>query len=364
MAEPEGGEVHEDGPPGRPLSRARARCAEGWPGARATSRVSLLVTDEKHPDKKPSLVSRRGFFAGAAAGLVAGGLEWASLRGRFDHRRAPGEEREAVGGSKERFAASLRSTEAGTSGIIHVAHSTHLIALGGIRLLTDPWFYDPAFGALSHEVVPAVTPSELGPLNAILVTHDHADHADLRAMDEMDKRAAVIVATSDLAARVRACGFSDVSVLAPWEERRLGEVTIAAVPGLHDIYEIGFVVRAHGRSHDKTVYFAGDSQLHPDIPAIAERFRPDVSILPVDGTRIAGAALHVMTPDDAVTAARTLGSKLVMPSHAEAFFSDPLAAHLLASMVPHAGRRFAEAMAKALPGVACRVPAPGELIAL
>ncbi len=320
------------------------------------------MTGEKHPDdapdKKPSLVSRRGFFAGAAAGLVAGGLEWASLRGRFDHRRAPGEAREAVVGSKERFAASLRSTEAGTSGIVHVAHSTHLIALGGMRLLTDPWFYDPAFGALSHEVVPAVAPSELGPLNAILVTHDHADHADLRAMDEMDKRAVVIVATSDLAARVRACGFSDVSVLAPWEERRLGEVTIAAVPGLHDIYEIGFVVRAH----DKSVYFAGDSQLHPDIPAIAERFRPDVSILPVDGTRIAGAALHVMTPDDAVTAARTLGSKLVMPSHAEAFFSDPLAGHLLASMVPQARRRFAEAMAKALPGVACRVPEPGELV--
>ena len=237
-----------------------------------------------------------------------------------------------------------------------------------MRLLTDPWFYDPAFGALSHEVVPAVAPSELGPLNAILVTHDHADHADLRAMDEMDKRAAVIVATSDLAARVRACGFSDVSVLAPWEERRLGEVTITAVPGLHDIYEIGFVMRAHERGHerghDQTVYFAGDSQLHPDIPAIAERFRPDVAILPVDGTRIAGAALHVMTPDDAVTAARALGSKLVMPSHAEAYFSDPLAGHLLASMVPHASPRFAEAMAKALPSVACRVPEPGELVAV
>ena len=305
------------------------------------------------PEKKPSLVSRRGLFVGAAAGLVVGGLEWASLRGRFDHRRAAGGE---ARGAKERFAASLRSTEAGTSGIVHVAHSTHLIALGGMRLLTDPWFYHPAFGALSHEVVPAVAPSELGPLNAVLVTHDHADHADLRAMDAMDKRAAVIVATSDLAARVRACGFSDVSVLAPWEERRLGEVTIAAVPGLHDIYEIGFVVRVPGKS----VYFAGDSRLHPDIPAIAERFRPDVSILPVDGTRLAGAPLHVMTPEDAVTAARMLGSKLVMPSHAEALFSDPLAGNLLASMVPRARHRFAEVMAKELPASHAGCPSPAS----
>jgi L-ascorbate metabolism protein UlaG (beta-lactamase superfamily) len=328
MAEREGREAHEDESSHRPLSDGAS--------------------------KKAKLVSRRALVAGAAAGVVAGGLEWISLRGRFDHRTAPGAE------GKERFAASLRATAAGASGIVHVAHSTHLIALAGARLLTDPWFYDPAFGALSHDVKPAVLPSELGPLDAILVTHDHADHADTRAMDEMDKRAAVIVATKDLAARVRARGFSDVSVLAPWEERKLGEVSVTAVPALHDIYEIGFVVRADGKS----VYFAGDSALHPDLPAIAERFRPDVAILPVDGTRLTGGALHVMRPEDATTAARTLGARLVMPSHAEAYFSDPVVDHLLASMVPRARHRFAELMAKELPAVACKVPAPGELVAL
>ena len=76
---------------------------------------------------------------------------------------------------------------------------------------------------------------------------------------------------------------------------------MTAVPGLHDIYEIGFVVR----SDLKSVYFAGDTRLHPDLPAIAERFRPDASILPVDGTRVIGSALSVMTPEDAATASRT-----------------------------------------------------------
>ena len=247
-------------------------------------------------EKKRRLVSRRALVAGAAAGVVAGSLEWLSLRGRFDHRRSRG------ASAKERFEASSAAVASGASGILHIAHSTHLLALGGLRLLTDPWFYDPSYGALSHEVVPAVLPSELGVLNAILVTHDHPDHADLRAMDEMDKRAAVIVATGDLAARVRARGFSDVSVLAPWEERNVGEAVVTAVPGLHDIYEIGFVARASG----KTVYFAGDSRLHPDLPAIAERFRPDVAILPVDGTRLTGGGIHVMTPEDAAVAARTL----------------------------------------------------------
>ncbi len=304
--------------------------------------------------KKRKLVSRRALVAGAAAGVVAGGLEWISLRGRFDHRRSPG------ASAKERFQASLRAAEGGASGIVHLAHSTHLIAVGKMRLLTDPWFYDPSYGALSHEVVPPVLPSEIGALDAILVTHDHPDHADLRAMDEMDKRAVVIVATNDLAARVRARGFSDVAVLAPWESRRLGEVVVTAVPGLHDIYEIGFVIQVAVKS----VYFAGDSRLHPDLPAIAERFAPDAAILPVDGTRLTGGALHVMTPEDAASAARTLGAKLVMPSHAEAYFSDPIAGHLLASTIAGARHRFAEVMARELPQVACKVPEPGELVTL
>ena len=306
-------------------------------------------------------ISRRDILAGGAALLGAASVtEYASFQGRFDHRRAAG------ASAERRYGESLAALErAGAGGVaaasvVHVGHSTHLLSVGGLRLLTDPWFYDPAFGALVHEMPPAVLARELGRLDVILITHDHADHADVRALDEMDKRAAVIVATDELAARVRNLGYREVLVLAPWESHRIGEVTITAVPGLHDIYEIGYVVQGGGTS----MYFAGDSRLHPALPAIAERFAPDVAILSCDGTRLAGGALHVMTPEDAVTAARTLRSKLVLPSHAEAVFSDPLAAHVLASTVARARFLFAEEMASALPGVRCVVPAAGELVAV
>ncbi|GAC1546549.1 MAG: MBL fold metallo-hydrolase [Polyangiales bacterium] len=235
-----------------------------------------------------------------------------------------------------------------------------MLCVGGLRLLTDPWFYDPAFGALAHEVPPAVLARDVGRLDVILVTHDHADHADMRAMDEMDKRALVIVATEHLAVRTRSLGYREVIVLAPWEAVAVKDVTITAVPGLHDIYEIGFVVQGGGTS----VYFAGDSRLHAALPAIAERFAPEVSILSCDGTRLTGGDLHVMTPEDAVSAARTLRSRLVLPSHAEAVFCDPLAAHVLASTVARARFVFGERMARALPGVRCVVPVPGELVAI
>ncbi len=305
-------------------------------------------------------ISRRGLLAGGAV-LLGGSafVECESLEGSFDHRSSPG-------ASGNRYVDSLAALDlAGTTGvargsIVHVGHSTHLLCIDGLRLLTDPWFYDPAFGALKHEAPPAVLARDVGRLDVVLVTHDHADHADARAMDEMDKRACVIVATNALAARMRNLGYREVLVLAPWEEHRIKGVTITAVPGLHDIYEIGFVVQGGGTS----VYFAGDSRLHPALPAIAERFKPEVSILSCDGTRLTGGDLHVMTPEDAVTAARTLQSKLVLPSHAEAVFSDPLVAHLLASTVAGARFLFGEQMARALPGVHCVVPAPGELVAI
>lgn len=301
-------------------------------------------------------IGRRALLTGGAAAAGAAFLEYESLQGRFDHRRPAGASASA------RYGASISELEAdpAKSAIVHVGHSTHLLSLAGVRLLTDPWFDDPAFGALAHERPPATLPSELGRLDVILVTHDHADHADARAMDKMDKRAAVLVSTSALAARVKSLGFQDVAVLAPWEERVVRGVRIAAVPALHDIYEIGFVVHGGGTS----VYFAGDTRLHPDLPAIAERHAPAVAILPVDGTRLVGGALHVMTPDDAVTAARTLGSKLVVPSHAEAVFSDPLVAAGLASTVARARFVFGERMASALPAARCVVPEPGELIPL
>jgi L-ascorbate metabolism protein UlaG (beta-lactamase superfamily) len=305
------------------------------------------------------MITRRRMLAGGlalgATGL--GGLEVASLCGHFDHRTR----RVPPYAASMRFGDSLNALpkQKGPA-LIHLAHSTHLLWFTGTRFLTDPWFYDPAFGALRHEVAAPAAPEELGALDAILVTHDHADHTDLRAMDRMDKRAVVVVATLELAAKVRALGFGDVSVLALWDKRRIGGATVTAVPALHDVYEVGYVLRGA----DRSVYFAGDTGLHSDLASIAERLAPDVAILPVDGTRMTRGDVHVMTPEDAVEAAKTLCVKTVVTSHAEAEVSDPLSAHVLGSTVAGARARFADEIGRVLPGVRCVVPQAGELVSL
>lgn len=112
------------------------------------------------------------------------------------------------------------------------------------------------------------------------------------------------------------------------------------------------------------MYFAGDSKLFDGIREIAERLRPDVAILPVDGTRLRGQPLHVMRPEDAVVAAKTLGARHLVPSHAEAYFSDPLAGNVIATNVASASEKFAALARAALPAVAVSVPLPGELVPL
>jgi ribonuclease BN (tRNA processing enzyme) len=146
----------------------------------------------------------------------------------------------------------------------------------------------------------------------------------------------------------------------PWEALAVGPTTVTAVPAQHDVYEVGYVVQGAGRC----VYFAGDTRLFDGIDRIAERFHTTAAVLPVDGTRITGSALHVMTPTDAVIAAGRLGAPLVLPSHAEAVFSDPFVEAALASTVSGAAAAFAKGIARALPAVRCAVPAAGELVPL
>jgi L-ascorbate metabolism protein UlaG (beta-lactamase superfamily) len=295
---------------------------------------------------------RRAALAGVGGLGLAGLLEFESLRGSWDHRRP------LVASGREVFRASLSRSSKDNAGIVHVGHSTHLLCFGSDHLLTDPWFHDPAFGALAHEHGPAVGPNELGELRGLLITHDHPDHADARAMDAMDKRAKVVTATQALATRVKRLGFTDVNVLQPWEEIRVGGVRVTAVPALHDCYEIGFVCAGSGTS----VYFAGDTRLHPDLARIREQLAPRFGILPVDGTRLMSDVPSTMTPADAVKAAQLLGLEAAMPSHAEAKLTDPLAKHALAHVIPHAAQAFAEQMQAER--ARCWVPAPGEWVPL
>ncbi|MDD9968069.1 MAG: MBL fold metallo-hydrolase [Myxococcales bacterium] len=300
-------------------------------------------------------ISRRKLLSSAASlggmGLLSA-LEWRSLRGDFDHRHL-----EAT--SADLFARSLADVRGGDDALIHIGHCTHLFLLSGRRVLSDPWFYDPAHGGMVHAVGPAIEPGGLPPVDLILITHEHPDHADPRALDALDKRATVVVPTKALQARVRKLGFRRVERLHTWQSLEANGVRVTATTAVHDVAEVGYVVE---RSTQR-IYVAGDTALHPDMEAIAERFSPTLAILPVDGTELPGTGRWVMNPQEAAHACSLLRSPAVMPAHADARFTDPVL-RLWARTLPQAIRAFGRAVADR--GIRTRLfcPAPGERITL
>src|SRR5690349_6359065 len=91
------------------------------------------------------LTRRAPLQSGASHALGGAALELASLRGAFDNRTLPALE------PAERFQEQLRALGSlPGGGWLHIGQSTLLLGHGGMRVLTDPWFYDPAFGTLQH----------------------------------------------------------------------------------------------------------------------------------------------------------------------------------------------------------------------
>jgi L-ascorbate metabolism protein UlaG (beta-lactamase superfamily) len=212
--------------------------------------------------------------------------------------------------------------------IVYVGGPTAVIELAGLRLLTDPTFDAPGeypVGArkLTKTTGPALTPTELGPVDAVLLSHDqHPDNLDAAGRAYLTD-VPLVLSTASAAAPDRL--GTDVHVLPAWQHIELGPVRITAVPALHGptgsepvVGEVtGFVLSGEGLPK---VYVSGDNASLDLVREIADREGPfDVAVL------FAGAARTPLVPDAPLTltseqaaeAARILGARHVVPLHFE-----------------------------------------------
>jgi len=194
--------------------------------------------------------------------------------------------------------------------LTRVGHSCHLLEIGGLTLLTDPWFtVKPTYDPGEHV---ALTVEQLPPLDGILVSHEHYDHCDL---DALTSRLDVpLIAPHTVVARARDLGFSDVRQLEPWDATRLGDVTVTATPGLHGVHEVTYVIQGGG----KTVFFGGDTLRIPELDELPERFGAfDLALLPINGlcVRPAGHRQVVMDATEAAELTAVLKPRVVVPHH-------------------------------------------------
>lgn len=261
-----------------------------------------------------------------------------------------------------------RSPQSGGLAITWAGHSTVLLELDGVRLLTDPVVHDRV-GPL-RRIVPATDREVFEGLDAVLISHLHADHAHLRSLRTV-ARATPIIAPRGSARWLARHGFRVVEELGVGHDTSVGEVLLQATPAVHNphrwhfgerrlwpirvnVEPVGYVVRG-----SRSCYFAGDTDLFGGMSALHGSI--DVAMLPVSGWGTTVGTGH-LDPERAAQAAALIAPRVVVPIHWGTF---ALALGVRRSQDP-AGppRALAKLLADRAPAVDVRILRPGERMSL
>ena len=218
--------------------------------------------------------------------------------------------------------------------VTYIGHATLLLEIGGRRILTDP-NYEPTLGRFLPRVSePGVALGDLPPLDALLLTHAHADHLSFRTLDLLPK-ILPLYAPPAIADWLRRRGYSHAVGLAPGATAALGPVTIHAAAATHQgsrygvdrwrsaanmyLLETGPADAEAGLS----CFFAGDTGLTPHTDRLVRDTltgrgrRLDVALLPIGHApwwKVSFRRGH-LTWHDTLSLFERLGARVLVPYH-------------------------------------------------
>jgi L-ascorbate metabolism protein UlaG (beta-lactamase superfamily) len=210
-----------------------------------------------------------------------------------------------------------------------LGHSTVLLELDGLRILTDPVWGERASpsrvaGPKRFQPVP-VTVAQLPPLDAVVISHDHYDHLDYPTILELAQGDVPFFTSLGVGAHLEAWGIPKGRIfeLDWWERMEVPgrELAITAAPSQH-FSGRGLASRNCTlwsslviESARHKVFFSGDTGLTPEYAEIGMRLGPfDLVMLEVGAFHPAWGEIH-LGPDNAVAALQLLGGGSFLPVH-------------------------------------------------
>ncbi len=193
--------------------------------------------------------------------------------------------------------------------LTYVGHSTVLVEQAGVRMLTDPLLRAGIAHVRRRVAMPDL--ARLRDLDAVLISHAHADHLDVQSLRMLDHSGPCVVPRG-VAPIVRRGGMLEVIELDVGERWE----SVEAVRADHDgrRHPLGKHLPALGYLLDGPVriYFAGDTDLFDGMEALVGRV--DVALLPIWGWGPRLPAGH-LNPETAARATALIKPAVVVPVH-------------------------------------------------
>jgi L-ascorbate metabolism protein UlaG (beta-lactamase superfamily) len=226
--------------------------------------------------------------------------------------------------------------------LTHVGGPTVLLEVEGWRLLTDPTFdgpgrrYDFGWGTSSRKLTgPAVSIEDIGPIDAVLLTHEHhADNLDDAGRALLPSVGTVLTTRSGAARLAGNAQGLDAWATSVLQHAGLPPVEVTATPCRHgppgsrpivgDV--IGFSLRWDGQRHG-TVWISGDTVLHRGIREVAQRIDVGTALVHLGGVRfpITGPIRYTMRARHVAAVCELMRPHTTIPVHYEGWshFREP-----------------------------------------
>ena len=175
-----------------------------------------------------------------------------------------------------------------------IGHSTILLQMGGLNVITDPVFSERAspvqWAGPKRVMAPALSLEELPPIDVVLLSHSHYDHFDKPATQWLAEHhpKAMWVVPLELGKYVKGFGARNVIELDWWQSAEVMGLTVTGTPARH------FSARRLG-DRNKTLwcgyaisdgkrraYFVGDTALHTEFAEVGAHAGPfDLVMMPI-----------------------------------------------------------------------------------
>ena len=206
-------------------------------------------------------------------------------------------------------------------------HSSTLLEVDGVRVLTDPIWSDRAspveWIGPRRWYPPTIALARLPRVDAVLISHDHYDHLDWATIVAMRAWKNVFIVPLGVGAHLQRWGIAPERIveLDWWQSTRVGALAITLVPARHASGRLnprsdltlwgGFALV--GERH--RVYYSGDTGLFEAMADIGRRFGPfDLALIEAGQYDAAWPDWH-LGPEQAVLSAQRVQAKALIPVH-------------------------------------------------